>query len=237
MRTLLIMLMFAASAVYAAWSDHEEARDLALDAAGLDTLRIEAGAGTLKVTGVPGADRITVSAIIRVPDADADEAAKIIERDMVLSLEQRGNRAELVSHFESGGGWFRDSPVIDLEVHVPAQLALDVEDGSGSLDILDVAGDIALDDSSGSITLANVGGNVRVKDGSGSLEVTGVGGNIDIVDGSGSIRLRQVTGSATIEDGSGSIRVAEVSGDVSIPEAGSGSVDVRDVQGQVVRND
>lgn len=237
MRTLLILLMFAASLAHAAWSDHEEARDLALDAAGLETLRIEAGAGSLDVIGVPGADRIVVAATIRVPDADADKAARIIERGMVLSLEQRGTGAELKSYFKSGGGWFRDSPVIDLEVRVPAHLSLDVEDSSGSLAIRDIDGDLVLDDSSGSITLTDIGGDIRLNDGSGSIEVTGVGGDIDIVDGSGSIRLHRVAGSATIEDGSGSIRVAEVTGDVFIPESGSGSVDVRDVQGRVVRDD
>ncbi|MDZ7645611.1 MAG: hypothetical protein U5K76_16120 [Woeseiaceae bacterium] len=79
MRTLLIMLMFAASLAHAAWSDHEEARELVLDASGLEVLRIDAGAGSLEVTGVPGADRIVVAAIIRVPDADADEAATIVQ--------------------------------------------------------------------------------------------------------------------------------------------------------------
>lgn len=237
MRTFLITLMFTASLAHAAWSDHEAVRDLVLDAGGLEALGIEAGAGSLTVTGVPGADRIVVSALIRVPDADADEAAEIIERGMVLSLEQRGSRAELKSHFEADGGWFRDSPVIDLEVRVPARLALEVEDSSGSLEIRDIDGDLALDDGSGSIELANIGGNLRVNDGSGSLEVSGVGGDVDIVDGSGSIWLQRVTGSATIDDGSGSILVAEVSGDVAIPDAGSGSVDVRDVQGRVVRED
>ena len=229
--------MFAASLVHAAWSDHEEARDLALDAAGLDTLRIEAGAGSLKVTGVPDNDRIVVTAVITVPDADPDEAAKVMEERMVLSLERQGGRAELKSYFESGRSWFGDSPSIRLEVRVPARMALDVEDGSGSIEIRDVSGDLELDDSSGSITLADVGGRIRLKDGSGSVDISGAGGDVDIVDGSGSIRLRRVTGSATIEDGSGSIDVAEVSGDVTIPDSGSGSVDVREVQGRVVRDD
>jgi DUF4097 and DUF4098 domain-containing protein YvlB len=226
-----------ASLAHAAWSDHEEARDLALDAADLDTLRTEAGAGSMKVIGVRDSERIVVSAVITVPDADPDEAAKVMQEEMVLSLERHGDRAELKSYFESRRNWFGDSPSIRLEVRVPARMSLDVEDGSGSIEIRDVSGDLVLDDASGSITMADVGGSIRVKDGSGSIDISGAGGDVDVVDGSGSIRLRRVTGSATIEDGSGSIDVAEVSGDVSIPESGSGGVDVRDVQGRVVRGD
>jgi hypothetical protein len=237
MRNILIMIMFMASLAHAAWTDHEEARDLALEAGDLGTLRIEAGAGSLKVIGVPDSDRIVVSAVITVPDADADEAAKVMEEDMVLSLEKRGDRAELLSYFESRSSWFGDSPSIRLEVRVPARMSLDVEDGSGSIEIRDLSGDVVLDDGSGSIRLADVGGSIRLKDGSGSIEISGAGGEVDLVDGSGSIRLQGVAGSATIEDGSGSIEVAEVSGDVSIPESGSGSVDVRDVQGRVTRDD
>lgn len=237
MLNILIIMMFMASLAHAAWSDHEEARDLALDAADLDTLRIEAGAGSLEVTGVRDSDRIVVSAVITVPGADADEAAKVMEEEMVLSLERRGDRAELKSYFESRSNWFGDSPGIRLEVRVPARMSLDVEDGSGSIEIRDVSGNLRLDDGSGSIRLSEVGGGIGLKDGSGSIDISGAGGDVDVVDGSGSIKLRRVAGSATIEDGSGSIDVAEVSGDVSIPESGSGAIDVRDVQGRVVRDD
>ena len=237
MRNILIMLMFAASLAHAAWSDHEEARDLSLDATGLDTLRVEAGAGSLEINGVHGTERIVVVAIITVPGADADEAATLMEEEMVLSLERRGDRAELKSYFESGRHRFGDSPGIRLEVRVPARMSLDVEDGSGSIRIRDVAGDVVLDDGSGSVNLAGIGGSIRMQDGSGSVDISGAGGDVDVVDGSGSIRLRRVTGSAKIEDGSGSIDVAEVSGDVFIPESGSGSVNVREVQGRVIRED
>lgn len=235
MRSILILFMFSATLVHAAWSDYEEARELSLDAAELESLRVEAGAGSLEISGVPDSDRIVVSAVITVPDADADEAAEVIEKHMVLSLERNGDRAELRSLFEGGGGWFGDSPGIRLEVRVPARMSLDIDDGSGSIEIRDVAGDIQLEDGSGSIRMSEVGGSLRVEDGSGSIDITGVGGDVQLVDGSGSITLTRVSGSATIEDGSGGIDVSGVAGDVTIPKDGSGSVDVRDVQGRVTR--
>ena len=236
MRNVLVLLMFAATLVHAAWSDYEEARDLTLDVADLDALHVEAGAGSLEIRGVPGTDRIVVSAVITVPDADADEAARLMEERMVLSLERQGDRAELKGFFEDGG-WLGDSPGIRLEVRVPARMSLEIDDGSGSIDVRDVAGDIRLADGSGSVTMRDVGGSLDLEDGSGSIDIEGAGGDIDIVDGSGSVRLRRVTGNATIEDGSGGIDVSGVAGDVTIPESGSGSIDVRDVQGKVVRDD
>lgn len=236
MRNLLIMFIFAATLAHAR-SDYEETRELTLDAADLQALRIEAGAGSLEIIGEADTDGIAVNALITVPDASPDEAAERMDERMVLSLVRKDGGAELKGYFRSGGNWFGDSPGIRLEVRMPARMSLDVKDGSGSIEVRDVRGDIELDDGSGSITMAEVAGNLRLKDGSGSIEISDAGGDISLVDGSGSISLRGVAGSVTIEDGSGSIDVAGVSGDVTIPESGSGSVDVRDVQGRVARDD
>jgi hypothetical protein len=233
MRNILILTMFAASFVHAAWTDYEEARDLALDAEGIGVLKIEAGAGSLEISGVPGGNRIVVSAIVQVPDADADEAKELMDDHMVLSLVRKGDEAELKSYFESRGSLFGDSPGIRLAVQLPEGMSLDIEDSSGSIQIGNVAGDIRLDDGSGSIKMTNVGGNLTIEDGSGSLSISDAGGDVSIVDGSGSISLRGIAGSVSIDDGSGSIDVIGVAGDVTIPEAGSGSVNVREVEGQV----
>jgi hypothetical protein len=76
LQTLLMMIMFVANLVQAAWTGHEEKRDLSLDADGVETLQVEAGAGSLDVTGAAGT-RIGVNAFIRVPGADADEGQEI----------------------------------------------------------------------------------------------------------------------------------------------------------------
>lgn len=232
MRNILIMIMFAASLADAARANYEEVRDLTLAAQSIDGLHIEAGAGSLTIAGVTDSDRIVVKAVITVPHSNADKASDTIRKHMTLSLEKKDGSAELRSFFDSGFSLFGDSPSIHLEVFVPKRMALEIKDGSGSVEIRDVSGDIDLDDGSGSIKVIDAGGGVKVKDGSGSLVIDGAGGDVAIVDGSGSISLKRVAGSAVIKDGSGSIEVAEVGGDLTIPEAGSGSVDVRDVHGR-----
>ena len=87
MRTILILAMFAASLADAAVSAYEEVRELTLDTSGVNTLKIEAGAGHLDVVGVPGSGAVTVTATIHVPGGDDDKTRAKIERDIVLTLE------------------------------------------------------------------------------------------------------------------------------------------------------
>ena len=79
LQTLLMMIMFAANLVQAAFNGQEEKRELSLDAEGVEALDIEAGAGSLDITGIAGTGRILVVATIEVPDADADEARQVME--------------------------------------------------------------------------------------------------------------------------------------------------------------
>lgn len=237
MRGILIMAMFAASLTHAAWNDYVEARELRLDAADVEELKIDAGAGSLDVRGVEGADEIIVEATITVPAADDEEARELIASDMVLTLQRDGERAVLNSYFENRHTRRGAAPGIRLDVRVPTGLNLAVDDGSGSMEIRDVSGDIAVDDGSGSITLERVGGGIRIDDGSGSIIVDTAAGPLAIVDGSGSIRVRHVAGTVSIDDGSGSIDVRDVDADLIIEESGSGSVSFADIRGRVQQND
>ena len=220
MRSFIVMAMFIASFADAAWKDYSETRDFALDAEGIPMLRIDAGAGAIDVRGVDGLDRITVSATIFV-GGDEEKARSIIEKKMKLFLEPRGDHALLVADFKNGifGGW--SDARIDLEVSVPRGMALDIDDGSGSIDVVDIAADVRIDDGSGSIDLDNVA-NIVIDDGSGSIDVSNASGDVVITDGSGSIAVRTVGGSVRIDDGSGSINVSDVENDLVIVDDGSG---------------
>ena len=234
MRSIVIFAMFTASLANAALADeYQEVRDLILDTSGISALEIEAGAGSLEIIGVSGADEIVVTATIQVPEDDADNARKEIKSNLVLSLEKKGDNAILKGYFNSGFMNFGDSPYVQLEVRVPERLNLKIDDGSGSIVLENVAGNIELEDGSGSISMMNVGGNVEIDDGSGSISVEGVRGDLIIGDGSGSIKVREVAGSVTVDDGSGSINVSDVEQDLIIEEDGSGSLDFSNIGGRV----
>lgn len=230
MHKLAILLLIAVGQPSLA-ADYEEVRDLSLNAEGIATLEIETGAGSLLVTGVAESSTIVAEAIIRVPDEDAEGAREIIESDLELSLERDNDRAILRADFKHGGWLSGHAGSIQLEVTVPEAISLDIDDGSGSITVQDVTGDIALDDGSGSIDLTRVGGRLTIDDGSGSISAQQVGGDVTITDGSGSLKVTRVEGSVTVDDGSGSVTLSGIVGDVDIREAGSGSLSITDVQG------
>jgi len=234
MRSLIVMTMFVASLVYAASNDYEEVRELTLDTRGIDMLSIDNGSGSVDIVGVSGTNNISVTATILVPGKNDDKARKKIERDLVLILQQDSDVAVLKAYFEEGGLFnFGDSPSVQLDVRMPEGMHLEVDDGSGSIEVANVRGDIMLDDGSGSITMTDVGGNVEIDDGSGSIFVRGVGGDISINDGSGSIKVRGVAGSVIVDDGSGSIEVSDVEEDLIIVDDGSGGLDFSNIAGRV----
>lgn len=229
--SIVLMIMFTASLTYAAANDYIEMRELQLNASGADVLNIEAGAGTLSVTGERGLDSIFVTATLELPDRSEEKAKSIIDSDLVLTLEQSGTGADLKAYFEHIG--WGDSPLVHIEARIPEDMRLDVDDSSGSLVISGVHGDIRVVDGSGSIKMNSVGGNVVVDDGSGSIEVDRVGADLTINDGSGSIRVESVGGTVTVDDGSGSINVHDVEQDVIIIDDGSGSLNTSNIRGRV----
>jgi hypothetical protein len=228
---ILIGLILTGLASFA-WADYEEERELTLASRGIDTLDIDVGAGSLDVTGVSGAEQIRVIARIRLSSSE-DKARRTIESDMTLSLEKDSDIARLKAWFDDGLFGWGDSPHIDLEVEVPDGMHLRVDDGSGSIEISNVRGDIRIDDGSGSLALTDVGGDIDIEDGSGSISVRAAGGDVSINDGSGSITVDGAAGSVTVDDGSGSIDVSDVEEDLIIVDDGSGSVDFSNIAGRV----
>ncbi len=245
------IFMLVWSAVRAA----DSRETLTIPADGLKALAIDCGAGALKVQGQEGLDRVEVVATIRLSGAGEAELREFREERVTLKLERVGAKAVLTSRIDDTftldklfGG--RDA-VIDLDVTLPRGLDLDVDDGSGDLAVRDIGGRLDLEDGSGDIVLERIAGAVAIEDGSGSLVLSGVKGDMDIDDGSGDIELKDAGGAVAIEDGSGSIDLRGAVGpvsvddgsgdividgvekDVTIEEAGSGGLEIRNVKGRV----
>ena len=234
MRSVLIATLLLITAAGAAAKDYEEVRELKLDTAGIRTLNVDNSAGSIDIVGVAGLSEIRVTATIVVPNKSENKARRKIEKDLVLLLDRNRDTAVLNAYFEHGG-WFNfgESAAVSLEIRVPEELQLFIDDGSGSIDIEGVLGDVEVDDGSGSITLANVGGEVEIDDGSGSISVRDVGGDLFINDGSGSIKVRGVAGSVIVDDGSGGIDIHDVEKDLTIVDDGSGGLQFSNIGGRV----
>lgn len=215
----------------------ETTKSMSLPAEGLEGIEIQAGAGSLTVMGREGQTAIEVKAEIvarNVPDKDMETFL----RDRIeLTLEKKGRRAVLVGRFRSASRLFRlaDDGVINLSVSVPMSLAAEIDDSSGGIVVEGLAG-LRIDDGSGSIRIARIGGDVEIDDGSGDIAIDNVTGHVNVDDGSGDIDIRRVGGSVTIDDGSGSIDIDEVARDVRLIDTGSGGVDISNVKGKVIRS-
>jgi hypothetical protein len=195
-----------------------DSREEQIAATGLQSIRVDAGAGLLEIKGVPGATDVRLVAEFRGKDQDDLQ-------QLTLKHERAGDALVVTSLTEDGRGR------IDLWLEVPAGLNLSVEDGSGSLTIANISGAIDVRDGSGSLRVSDAGAGLSIQDGSGSVDVHGVQGNVDLKDGSGSIDIQGVQGDVDIVDGSGSLSVADVGGTVRVKD-GSGSIDVRNVKGR-----
>jgi DUF4097 and DUF4098 domain-containing protein YvlB len=255
---LLLVLLFSFS-LFA--SDFDQTKKLSLDANDISRLFIDCGAGFLKLSGENDLDEIRVTAKIEIDNIDSEDVERIIDKYMQLTLKKRGHRAELISNFERKNSFFSsifnnyENVRIDLTVEIPKKLNVEIDDGSGFIEVKEIDGDIFIDDGSDYIEMHDIKGKVEIDDGSGDIDIDNVIGNVEIDDGSGDIDLRNITGDIYLDDGSGSITVVEIDGnvrvddgsgsiniegveeDVIIEDDGSGSVNIKDIAGNIYRYD
>jgi hypothetical protein len=213
-------------------------KSLSLSAEGISELNVECGAGFLKVEGSESMNQIEVEAEIIIEGIPEDETDAYLKKKMELTLTKRGSKARLISRFESGNGFFKslisgiNRQVINLTVRMPSNLALDLDDGSGFIEMKNIGNKVDITDGSGEMTIQNIGGDLEIDDGSGSTSIEYVKGNLDIEDGSGDLEVANVEGSVEIDDGSGSLVARKIKGDLFIDD-GSGEIRVEYIGGDV----
>ena len=222
-------------------ADFKDIRNLTLDAKGIDKLEIDCGAGYLEVYGEDGLNTIEVEAEIFVDDLSGKKAKSFLEKHMRLELDSRGSKARLNSYFEDNRSFLstlfnRYDARINLIVHMPANMILDIEDGSGYIRVRDINEEVSIDDGSGDVELTDIGGRVEIDDGSGEIELTAINGTVRIDDGSGDLEARDINGNLYIDDGSGDMRIQNILGDVEIDD-GSGELVIREIDGNVIVDD
>ncbi|MEE8523194.1 MAG: hypothetical protein V3T72_04625 [Thermoanaerobaculia bacterium] len=209
--------------------DFEAPFEESADAAGAAVIRIDAGAGSLQVVGNSG-----LSAV-RVRGKGCASSQRLLD-GIELTVQRRGDRIDVIVDIPDRR-WGNSNARLDLEIEVPGDVPIEIDDGSGAMKVRGVAA-AAIADGSGSIEVRDVAGDLRIDDGSGSVHVEDVGGEVHIRDGSGEIEVRRAGSVVIDEDGSGSIEIAEVEGDVVVRDDGSGSIYVSDVGGDfTVRDD
>jgi hypothetical protein len=222
----VVVLLASAGTAGAGWSEcsHRAPREATVQAGGARRIRVIARAGDLKIQGRQGASTVAVHGT-----ACSSRESGLAE--IKLIAERRGD--EIYVEASMPEEWFGGARGLDLTLEVPSSLPLDVEDGSGSAEIRDVAA-LKIGDGSGELQIENVAGEVRVTDGSGDIVIDRAGSVLIEEDGSGGIRITGVKGSVVVrDDGSGSIEVSDVGGDFAVEHDGSGGIEHEGVRGAV----
>jgi hypothetical protein len=219
----LVLLPIAASA-----QEYDAERNSTVNAGGATSIRIDARAGQLRVTGRTDLTEVRVRGTARASTRDLVDAIK-------LEAVRNGTQVEVRAVLPESRDWrWDEQALLDLVIEVPAAMAVEIDDTSGDLTVESVSGKIRVEDNSGNIRVRDVG-DVWISDSSGDIEVRGVKGSVDIEDdSSGEIEVYDVIGSVRVgRDSSGSIDVSRVGGDFTVERDGSGSIDHADVKGKV----
>ena len=249
--TILLLSLWALSPTLAQTKTFVQTKQMALPAGDIYELRINCGAGSLYIINTEWQDTIRVIAEIEVDNLNQRDGQGFADKNAVLSLDRKGNRAILNSDLKRT---FRP-PVdarINLTIEVPRKIDvhiddgsgpihiqhfsghLDIKDGSGLITVEKVVGSVRVTDGSGKIILEDIQGNVEVKDGSGSIEVNKILGDVRVTDGSGILSIQYVDGNVTVADDSGRIDINDITGNVLIRESGTGELNVERIKGKVV---
>lgn len=236
MRSILCTIAataLSAAAVHAQTRDnceHEAQRAASVTAADARLLAVEAGSGSLKIEGKPGATSIVIRGRACASDRDLLDDIELEARRDGNRVIVRANVRDRATHSFRRNEYAR----LDVVMEVPAGMAAEIEDGSGSIELSSL-GHVDLNDGSGEIVATQVA-SMKIKDGSGEIELSDIAGRVDIDDGSGEITLRNIGGPIDIDDGSGEINIRVAKGNVRVSDA-SGGIDVTDVAGDFTVDD
>jgi hypothetical protein len=188
-------------------------------------LRVNAGAGTLRIRGVEGLREA------RIRGTACASSAALLDQ-LSVAVERGSSAVTIETRFPEQRDGFNETMRIDLVLEVPAGSLAEIEDGSGDAEISGL-GATTINDGSGNLRVSDMRGSLAVTDGSGNLDVNGVVGELEINDGSGDVDIADVRGNVRVTDGSGSIDVRGVRGNFTVPSDGSGGIDWANVDGRI----
>jgi hypothetical protein len=205
-------------------------RPLDIDPAGLKALVLKLDSTDAHVRGVAGLAKIEVR-------GKACASQENWLADLTVNQSREGDHVVVTTNQHHGNmiGLFHATyAYIDLDVRIPANLALQIQTNSGDADVADIA---TLDFSahSGDLLASHISGVVSAEVGSGDIKVDDIGGLDLRRSGSGDVRARKVHGDVKVGHvGSGDLGFDDVQKGVHVAAVGSGDVSIDRAGGDVV---
>jgi hypothetical protein len=148
--------------------------------------------------------------------------------DMNVNYSQNGNEVDVSA--DQSFDFFLGSKSVNFDVTLPANANMQVETGSGSVEVADINGQEDLQTGSGSINATDIGGQISLRTGSGSIGIDSLNGHAMVSTDSGTITMNKdvLSGDSLVKTGSGTI---DYNGSIDPQgsyrfETGSGAVDI-----------
>lgn len=140
MRRFLMSALLCIVCATPLWAGTVRTFDQEFERGDVERLRLEVPVGEIEIRGVDG-DRIVVEARVRCGrrDSRCRDDAEFVE------LEARERRGELRLHFDGLDDLDGHDISIDIEVRLPADLALELDLGVGDLTLGEMSGDVRAD--------------------------------------------------------------------------------------------
>lgn len=206
----------------------QDADTLTLDASSFDRLIVRAGPGGLVIRGRPDFPAVEVQGI---------KCAS--RRDVLEGLHLEARSEERTAYVDVGIPSELFSPQvgtvakIELSIAVPKGLDLEVQDGSGNVELYEV-GSTRLESDLGDIRAVGLVGTLRISGGPGSLVIHGHEGDVWIDAKPGAVQVAEIDGSVVVaEEHVGDITVRDVTGSVNLERGQAGDVSVDGVLGDL----
>ena len=126
----LLLTILVAGGAHAWDCAYEKDIDITLDLAGSELLSVAAAAGDLTITGQAGTTAARVRGKLCVSEEEWLNEAEVHA--------ESGRKASIAVSLPGTGGWgfvFDRYAYVDLDIEVPADLALDIRDSSGDVTV------------------------------------------------------------------------------------------------------
>ena len=226
------------------------------------TVNLENLAGAVTVEGTAGGD-IEIVATINAEGGDVADAQTLLDALVIEFDESRGDvdveivfpvdRFDKYRYPQEGRGTYntqttyRDRRVrvtsrddndavtlyVDVEIRVPAGVAVDIENDVGDVYATGVQGDFNADTGSGDVTARDGRGEVSADTGSGDVTVAGHQGDVNADTGSGDVHVEGVVGEVIADTGSGNVMLTDVQASRVEADTGSGDIEMQGVSGSI----
>jgi DUF4097 and DUF4098 domain-containing protein YvlB len=197
-----------------------ETHEIAFDAG--QPLRAKVGCGSIRVASTSGTSAQVV-AHLRAYGSDKEEAEKRLA-SLTLDLGQN-----------SVVGRAQGDHEIDLELTLPAGARLEIQSGSGDVEIHGAFGDTRAGSDYGDVRASGLRGALQLKSSSGDLEADEIqGGDVSVDTNYGNIALRTVKASRLYaHTSSGGIAVSGIEAPGVRLSSDYGDISVRELQGDL----